>query len=158
MRKVFLSLVFVVLAGTAHAEQVTATLNVTVNVQASCMFYEFKEITFGEYSRYSLNALDAMGSVGVRCSDGTTVPQMEISSQDTNVATPRLLGQGASLNYYLYQDEGHTVIWGAGAHRMIASSPPGARGVLFPIYARIPPKQQVARGPYHDMLVITLIF
>ena len=67
----------------------------------------------------------------------------------------------SSLAYNLYLDAGHTMIWGDGTGASLTSpavSPADNAVVMVPIFASIPPHQDVGVGAYTDMITVTMNF
>ena len=68
---------------------------------------------------------------------------------------------GFLLAYNLYLDSAHSMIWGDGTGPS-AMTPPSmpADGaiVMVPIFASIPPRQDVGVGGYADTIMVTMNF
>ena len=76
--------------------------------------------------------------------------------------SPRLLSNGVStLSYNLYTSAAHSSIWGDGTGVTSAVSDQvlllvGANTFNYPVYGRIPARQDAAAGSYTDTIMVTV--
>src|SRR3546814_4441461 len=97
------------------------SFNVTANVVASCKVTSTTDIAFGNYDPADANnttALDAAGSIAVRCVKGTAanvaIEQGANPAAGSSCITPlrQMAGGTERLNYAIYQDAARTTVWG----------------------------------------------
>ena len=112
--------------------------------------------SFGVYDTTSKSPNDAVGRVQISCKSGATIG---ISAGGAGTFFPRAMRSGSStLAYNLFVDAARTGIWGewgTGTQvRFVAEGP----NRTVPIFARIPPLQDVDPGTYTDTLVVSVFF
>ncbi len=125
---------------------------------ASCTF-TVSPVSFGNYNVFSSTETDSTGSINLVCTLAILV-QISLSTGQSGTFSPRMMKNGTnSLQYNLYQDLAHTIIWGDGTggsqsfSQLLTILNPS-----FPIYGRIPPQQNVHVGTYTDTVVVTTNF
>ena len=106
------------------------------------------------------------GTITVTCGGlaGTAVAYtIRIGTGGSGVYAPRAMRDGTTwqLGYNLFTGASRTLVWGdgTGASRVVADGYAlQGRSVTrsYPVYGRIPARQNVAPGRYVDSLVITL--
>jgi spore coat protein U domain-containing protein, fimbrial subunit CupE1/2/3/6 len=157
------------LAGNAFAAQTTGSFNVTASVANSCKVTSTSDIAFGAYDPAVANfstALDATGSVSVRCTRGTAADvalnEGANKAGTSSCASPlRRMTDGGTerLGYGIYKDSAHTQAWGCDAANdepftFAASNVPTTKTT----YGTIPAGQDVAAGSYSDTVTVTVTF
>ncbi len=112
--------------------------------------------SFGVYDTNSKSPNDAVGRVQISCKSGATIG---ISAGGSGSFFPRAMRSGAStLSYNLFVDAARTGIWGEwGTGTQVRFVGEGLNRTV-PIFARIPPLQDVAPGTYTDTLVVSVFF
>jgi spore coat protein U-like protein len=112
--------------------------------------------SFGVYDTTSKQPTDAVGRVQISCKSGATIG---ISAGGAGTFFPRAMRSGAStLAYNLFVDAARTGIWGEwGTGTQVRYVGEGANRSV-PIFARIPPLQDVDPGVYSDTLVASIFF
>lgn len=111
---------------------------------------------FGVYDTTSRNPNDAVGRVQISCKSGATIA---ISAGGAGTFFPRAMRSGsATLAYNLFVDAARTGIWGEwGTGTEVRFVAEGLNRTI-PIFARIPPLQDVDPGTYTDTLVVSVFF
>ncbi|HEX4153247.1 MAG TPA: spore coat U domain-containing protein [Steroidobacteraceae bacterium] len=113
-------------------------------------------VLFGTYDTLSGLNVDAVGNVTVTCTAADSY-SIALSSGNGSFAA-RQLQSGAGLLYYnLYTDTSRTSVWGDGSGGTAFVPGSGTTG-SFPVYGRIPGRQNVAAGTYGDTITVTLTF
>jgi spore coat protein U-like protein len=111
---------------------------------------------FGAYSTISPTPLDTAGQVRISCQSGAAIT---VSTGGSGTYFPRAMRSGgATLAYNIFADAARTRIlgtWGGGTQVLFV---PQGQNRTVPLYARIPPLQDVASGDYSDTLVATVFF
>ena len=123
-------------------------------------------VEFGVYDPFSPAHTDSVGTITVTCGGlaGSGIAYtIRIGTGGSGVYGPRTMRDGVAwqLSYNLYTDAARTLVWGdgTGASRVVADGYAiQGRGVTrsYPVYGRIPSRQNVAPGRYVDSLVVTL--
>ena len=115
---------------------------------------------FGSYAPLSGASKSASGTVTVPCTTGGSVT-IKLSAGNGTFAARTLLGpSGATLQYNLYTDAAHTMIWGdgtAGTVTVSGSVPNNSSGTAT-IYGFIPASQDVKVGTYSATITVTVSF
>jgi spore coat protein U-like protein len=150
------------LAVPAHAGAPVCTLNVA-------------GMSFGTYNPTSTAALGTMTSGTLLCTYTGTgfTATITVSTGNSGSYATRHMVQGAqALNYNVYLDPGHTVIFGngsAGTDDFTVCYPGGSvvctgttvqSGVTYTgtVYGLIPAGQNIRAGAYADSLVVTVTY
>lgn len=142
-----------------------AALNAAPAGAAECSV-QASGVEFGVYDPFSPTPADSVGTIAVYCAGfagETIVYRIRIGTGDSGVFAPRSMSDATTwrLIYNLYVNAARTLVWGdgTGASRFVSDGfvlP--ARGITrsYPVYGRMPGRQNVAPGSYADTLVVTL--
>jgi spore coat protein U-like protein len=114
-------------------------------------------VNFGNYDTMSLTDAEITGSIGVSCDEEASLQISLSAGLGGSFATRQLQSGPRILFYNLYLDPSHLTIWGDGSPGTGVLSLSGTGG-NFPVYGRIPARQNVPVGPYGDTLHVTLVF
>lgn len=117
-------------------------------------------VAFGTYNVYASTANSSTGSVTVRCNGGGTVT-ITLSSGSAPTFAPRTAKNGTNaLNYNLYLDAAHTLVWGDGTGGSVVFSGVVVKNVsqTVTVFAQAPASQDVAVGSYSDSITATIRF
>src|SRR5438128_677438 len=95
--------------GVAYAATTTSTFGVDVTIQAQCLINSASTLSFGTQGVLIAN-VDQTSTIVVQCTNTTTYDIGLDAGTGTgaSVATRKLTGGGATVNYRLYSDSGHT--------------------------------------------------
>lgn len=160
------SLLFVLLAMAATpvlAVTATGSLNVTASVSATCIVGTSTTVAFGAYDPSAGSPKDAEGAVSVTCTDTTGYSvSLDAGAHETSpddVTTRMMVGgsHGDLLPYQLYQDSGHTTVWGITTDEMGSLTGDGS-AQSYTVYGRIPVGQYVQPDSYSDSVVVTVTY
>jgi spore coat protein U-like protein len=103
--------VLLAIAGSAHAATKTATFTVSASVASNCVI-STNNLNLGAFD--GATDLAQSADITVRCTNATPY-EVELSTGASGSYGNRTLSNGtATLNYNLYTDAGHTLIWGDG--------------------------------------------
>jgi spore coat protein U-like protein len=158
-----------IVASVAPAIAATATSDITVSadVAADCTI-STSALSFGSYYQISSHAsspLDATGTVTTTCTTGSG-PKITLgqgsnpAGTSTDAAPLRRLNDGGTnyLSYSLYQDSGHTTVWGNTAGTAASPTADGTAQITT-IYGRVAGAQApVPAGTYTDTVTATVTF
>jgi spore coat protein U-like protein len=112
--------------------------------------------SFGVYVTTSPTPLDAAGQVKFTCQSGATIT---VSAGGSGTFFPRSMRSGAAtLAYNLFVDAARTSILGGFNPGTQVLFVPQGKDRTVPIFARVPPLQDVDPGEYTDTLVATIYF
>jgi spore coat protein U-like protein len=118
-------------------------------------------VAFPEYDPLALGPTDGSGTISYSCNEKWVV-QIELSPGGGNAYVPwrTMTGPGDTLRYNLYLDATRQTVWGNGSANTSAWTRPanGGKSGTVTIYARIPPRQDVAVGAYSDSVTVTVMF
>jgi spore coat protein U-like protein len=140
--------------GSAALAQESATLNVTAQVQASCIL-QGGSLNFGPYTTTDASDTEGQGSFSYQCPDGTEIT-LSLGSGLNQEGESRAMADGAGrLLYEIYQDSNRSQEWGTGGNAVIVTSDTASETTV-PVYGLIPQGQSVPAGSYSDTVQITL--
>ncbi|MCC8361670.1 spore coat U domain-containing protein [Lysobacter sp. A6] len=130
-------------------------------------------MAFGTYDPISATPRDSSADVSVDCNGNGNQTSVGITFDAGtygSFATSRAMGQGANRLYYnLYVDASRTTVFGSGVSVSCTTGvdSPGCTGsnpsggalrATRTIFGRMPTGQDVASGPYSDVVRITITF
>ena len=156
---------FCLMAPAVYAASATSSFTVTAQVVQSCTISTVP-LGFGNYDPIVTNlstALQVNGSVTITCTKGsaTTIGLDPGLHAAQAVGTTRAMAQGVIdyLSYEVYQDSGHTTVWGnSGAALFTPPVAPSKAARTYTIYGSVPPAQSSTTGAYTDSVVATVNF
>src|SRR6185437_382841 len=144
----------------------TSSLSVSASVTANCTITT-TAVAFGAYDPVSTNAstaLDGSGAVNVTCTSGASATltlgqgsNADVGSSDSVPARRMNDGSTHYLAYALYQDNGHTTVWGNTGPTGLPNTGTGIQ-VVVPVYGSVAAGQNVPAGSYSDTVVATVTF
>ncbi len=156
----------VLVSAEASAATATANLSVSATVAATCSI-STTALAFGAYDPVGANAsspLDGTGTVVVTCTSGAPAAVTLGQGANANTGSTDALplrrmkdASGAFLSYALYQDNGHTTIWGNTTLTSVAQTGSGTTSSIN-VYGRVAAGQNVGTGSYTDTVVATVTF
>lgn len=124
------------------------------------------ELSFGIYDPEASAPTDASALITVNCfADGGAPEAIGYSiaigrGADGSLAPRALRGPESQLQYNLFADAAHTLIWGNGDDGSVtvagSLSLPGRARSTHAVFGRLLPRQKVGPGDYSDQLVIIL--
>lgn len=124
-------------------------------------------LSFGTYNPASAGPATATATVNANCIS-ISVPmqatvELSLSAGTSGNAAARQMGSGAArLDYNIYQDSGHSMVWGNGSNGGQAQSMVIANLLSFSAtktaYGRIPARRFAKPGAYSDSIVVTFTF
>jgi spore coat protein U-like protein len=125
---------------------------------ASCSM-GVSSVSFGNYNPLSLTSQDVTGTVTFTCNVFALVPRLSLNRGASPTFNPRtMIGpSSAVLNYNLYLDATHLLIWGDGTSGTSQFVAVGLAGSVT-YFGSIPARQNARAGAYNDSLTVTIIF
>jgi spore coat protein U-like protein len=133
---------------------------------------ETRPLSFGVYDTLAATDTDALGQVIYTCGNlsasstaqGSKAIRIELetgASSQYGVRHMYTSGFSDRLEYNIYLDPTHRIIWGNGTNgtdAYIDSSPPNRTPVVVPAFGRIRGMQDVRTGEYVDTLIARVVF
>ena len=149
-----LALLLVAGTGPAALAQENAILNVTAEVQASCVL-NGGSLNFGTYTATDGSDTPGQGSFSYQCTNGTSIT-LSLGPGDNEAEGSRAMAAGAErLLYELYQDPTRQQEWGTDGAALSVGSTSAALETVQ-VYGLIPQGQDAPAGNYNDVVQITL--
>lgn len=153
------------LASAAGAGSVSATMNVTATVIATCTVTA-GNLNFGNYDAIGANStapLVGTAAVNATCTQGATAT-VDIDaglnpSGTGNAQARRMKGTGTNyLAYGIYSDSAHSKPWGTktSGTTVAVTGAGGATPVSLTAYGSVPNAQNVPVGSYTDSVAVTI--
>lgn len=135
-----------------------------VPAQAVCVSFGVTAslLDFGVYDPGAAGNAASTGGVSVQCGIGI-LPAFSVSlSKGSGSYAQRTLTNGADrLNYNLYADGGHTMVWGDGTGGTVTQSLTGIitlGATTYTVYGLVGGGQHPAPGGYGDTITVTVTF
>ena len=143
----------------------TSTFAVNLTIQAQCVINSTAALNFG-----TLGVLGGAGgttnndqttTVAVQCTNTTPFDiGLDAGTGGGNTTIRKLLNSGtsATVNYTLWQDNGHSTNWGNAQGSDTVSDTGNGASKTYTIYGRIPPQTTPAPGAYTDTVTVTVYY
>lgn len=109
-------------------------------------------VVFGSYDVFETTSNDSVGTITINCNTSTPYT-LKLSEGYGSFNERRMINGDNHLIYNLYTDTARNLIWGDGVSGSIIQ---GETTAQYPIYGRIPARQNVSVGSYMDAIIITL--
>lgn len=136
----------------------TDSFSVSAEVIENCTV-SAADLAFGNYDPIVANATSGAGDIAdsadltVTCTDGSAV-SIALDDGD-NFSSGRRMAKGTDfLSYELYQEVGHTNVFGSGAQAVAHNGNGSAQTVT--VYGNLPGGQNVPVGSYADTIDVTI--
>jgi len=127
-----------------------------------CKLESVGGIDFGKYDPLSPTTLHTAGSLGYGCPPGQGGPEITISQGQWGTYASRAMQNAADpaglLHYNLYLEASCVTVWGNGSNGTSVNLGPAGRDQSIPVYACMPPLQNVSAGTFTDTVVVTFNF
>ena len=161
-RRALLPAAFALLAPVqvAHAATASTTFSVTATVLASCNV-SAGTLAFGSYSPASGSPTDAMSTINVVCTNGTTYTVALDGGSTANNVAARAMNDTHShmLTYGIYTDSARSTVWGDGTGATVTQAGTGNGATQsLTAYGRVPAAQFAAAGSYADTVTVTVTY
>ena len=143
----------------SFASTTTSTFTAQVMIAASCTINSASTLNFGSQGVLIAN-VDQTSTVQVQCTN-TTPYNIGLDAGTGTGATVavRKMTNGANIvNYSLYSDSGHTVVWGntVGTNTVVATGNGAAQS--YTIYGQVPAQTTPAPATYTDTITVTVTY
>jgi spore coat protein U-like protein len=161
MRKVVpcIAVGFALVGGGAYAATATSTFTVSATIVAECLINSASTLGFGSQGVLIAN-VDQTSTIVVQCTNTTTYDIGLDAGTGTgaSVATRKLTGGGATINYRLYSDSGRTTVWGNTVSTDTVAATGNGAAQSYTVYGRIPAQTTPAPAAYSDTITITVTY
>jgi spore coat protein U-like protein len=143
----------------SQATTTTSTFTVQATIISSCTINSASTLNFGSIGVLTA-AVNQTSTVQVQCTN-TTPYNIGLDAGTGTGATVavRKMTNGANIvNYSLYSDSGHTVIWGntVGTNTVAATGNGAAQS--YTIYGQVPTQTTPAPATYTDTITVTVTY
>jgi spore coat protein U-like protein len=143
-----------------HAQQTTqTTFRVSATVNAVCAVTA-SDLQFGAYTAQSGTPLQGTTLLRATCTPNTTyyVGLDQGQSPGATVNQRKMVSGASNLNYQLYSDAAHTVIWGNTTGTDTVTGVGSGLTQDHTVFGSIPASQVVAAGDYSDTITVRIYF
>jgi spore coat protein U-like protein len=115
-----------------------------------------QSVVFGSYDVFSAQPLDGAGNVSVNCSPSASYT-VSLSTGGGSYSQRQMSGSNDVLNYNLYTNASHSIVWGdgSGGTGTVGGSGESANHT---VYGRVPAGQNRKAGNYGDTIIVTVTF
>lgn len=141
----------------------SASFNVTAQVNASCVINLASALTFPAYAP-NQGAQASTSTISVNCTN-TTPFNIGLNAGTGSGATvsSRIMTSGThTLKYSLYQDSGHSIVWGNTVGTNTVTGTGGGLGggsaITKTVYGQIPDQPGTPPGNYADTITVTVTY
>jgi spore coat protein U-like protein len=152
-------ILFNILFSSAYAAKHSADIGVSASVVPSCSV-ALSSLDFGDYILE--NTLPGTTILSITCTNGTPYTisidkGMGIGATLTNRLLTRS-GSSETLQYNLYQDALHTIVWGDNTGERVLNEVGTGSVKTFTLYGFIQANQKAPAGNYYDSLTVTVTY
>ncbi len=107
------------------------------------------------------SAVNSTGTVTINCNANDASITVALSTGGNASYSPRKMSSGANkLQYNLYKDSAHTLIWGNGASGTVTNTGSAIANVAlkFTVFGQVPAQALPAPGSYTDSITVTVTY
>jgi spore coat protein U-like protein len=146
-------------SGAFAASPATSTFQVRATIAATCVILTSPDIDFGTLGVLTTNAQQS-SNIQVQCTDTTpyNIGLNAGTGTGASVATRKMSNGGAVINYSLYTDQAHTIVWGNTINTDTVAATGNGASQSYPVYGLIPPQNTPAPGTYTDTITVTVTY
>lgn len=135
-------------------------MNVRITIQAECTVVSAADLDFGTQGVLGAD-VDQTSTINVQCTDGTPydVGLDAGTGAGATVAARYMTGPGAAVvQYGLYSDPAHSVVWGETVSTDTVGGTGNGNSQALTVYGQVPPQTTPAAGAYTDVVTITVTY
>jgi spore coat protein U-like protein len=146
--------------GVAYAATATSTFGVDVTIVAQCLINSASTLSFGGSQGVLIANVDQTSTIVVQCTNTTTydIGLDAGTGSGASVATRKLTGGGATINYRLYSEPTRSTVWGNTVATDTVSATGNGAAQSYTVYGRIPAQTTPAPATYSDTITITVTY
>jgi len=153
IRHALFSLMGMLIINSADAGNTSTSLKVSLTIVETCDVSTQGNLDFGSVVR-SQPVAGARTNISVQCTQNT--PYQVAVTSDNNFEL-KSAASPASVAYVLYQDAGHTQIWGGAADKLHSRIATGMKENI-PIHGAITSSTNVQATKYEDWVRVNVIY
>jgi len=146
--------------GGLHAQQTTqTTFRVSATVNAVCAVTA-TDLQFGAYTAQSGTPLQGTTLLRATCTPNTTyyVGLDQGQSPGATVNQRKMVSGASNLNYQLYSDSAHSVVWGNTTGTDTVTGVGSGLAQDHTVFGSIPASQVIPAGDYTDTITVRVYF
>jgi spore coat protein U-like protein len=154
----FATICLLLLGNGSSATSVT-TFTTQVTIAAACTINSAVTLNFGSQGVLGANA-DQTATLQIQCTNTTNynIGLDAGTGTGATVAVRKMMSGANAVNYSLYSDSGHTIVWGNTLGTDTVAAAASGASQSFTIYGRIPAQTTPAPGTYSDMVTVTIMY
>ena len=144
----------------AHAAAVTSNMQVQITIENACDITTAPgAMDFSTHASNETAAIAAQQSFSVTCTPGATYTVGFSGGASGDIAARTMVNGANSVGYQLYQEAGHTNVWGTAAADLVSGTGDGTAQDLT-VYGAVPTgaNLNVPAGVYTDTVVLSVTF
>ncbi|WP_036263873.1 Csu type fimbrial protein [Methylocapsa aurea] len=146
-------------AGTALAATTTTTFTVQMTITSSCIINSASTLNFGSSGVLSA-AVPGTSTIQVQCTNTTpyTIGLDAGTGAGATVAARKMTNGANTITYSLYQDSGHTTVWGEtiGTNTVVGTG--DGSSISHTVFGLVPAQTTPAAAVYADTITVTVTY
>ncbi|WP_052497504.1 spore coat U domain-containing protein [Lysobacter sp. A03] len=147
---------------TAYAQSVpspvTANMGVQIEIVEGCEINVTPTLmNFGTHSVLS-TAQDATSDFEVTCTTGASYDIALGGGNSADINARVMLNGTEEVQYQLYQEAGHTTVWGDGAEGALLAGTGTGATQPYTVYGEVPAQTTPPEGVYTDTVLVSVIY
>lgn len=146
-------------AASGTAATITTTFGVSATVINQCTT-SATSLAFGNYDPTSNTDTTTTNTITVTCTlnDSYTIALNGGTTSGGTITQRKMITGSDTLNYNIYQNSGHTTLWGDGTTGSTVSGTGSGSAQNITAYGIIPKLQVIPSGSYTDTITVTVNF
>ena len=150
---------FLLVSGAVYGATTTTTFTVQMIITASCTIVSASTLNFGSQGVLTAN-VDQTSTLQVQCTNTTpyNIGLNAGTGSGATVTTRKMTSGGATVNYSLYTDSGHTTVWGNTVGTDTVSATGNGASQSYTVFGRVPAQTTPAPATYTDTITVTVTY
>src|SRR5712671_8174014 len=146
-------------ASGSFATTTTSTFTVQITLAATCVINSTSTLDFGTQGVLTAN-VDQTSTIQVQCTNTTpfNIGLNAGTGTCATVAVRKLTSGGATVNYSLYTDGGHTTVWGNTVSTDTVADTGDGTSKKYTVFGLVPTQTTPAPGTYTDTVTVTVTY
>src|SRR5262249_28212807 len=132
----------------------------TLTIVNQCIINSASTLNFGGSQGLLLSNVDQTSTLQVQCTDTTpyNIGLNAGTGAGATVGVRKLTSGGATINYSLYSDAGHTTVWGNTISTDTVAASGNGSSQSYTIFGRVPAQATPVPGTYTDTITVTVTY
>ena len=145
--------------GPSFALTTTSTFTATIQLNATCVIISTQTLTFPQQGVLTAD-VPAQADIFVQCTNTTpfNIGLNAGTGTGATVAVRKLTSGGATVNYSLYTDSGHTSVWGNTPPTDTVADTGNGMSKQYTVFGLVPTQTTPAPGTYTDTVTVTVTY